>query len=167
MVMRNLSDENEVRRQLAMQQMQRNQEQMQKIQGANQQPVRVPPPLDANAVKVAAIPLKVGPGNAVVRHQSVLTPADPQFTGKPFKLFEVELEPKRKYQIELASQQMDSFLRLYGPNGEPLRENDDFKGLDSGIVFTPDKAGRYKIHATVLGRLNNGPAPFALTIRAD
>ena len=63
---------------------------------------------------------------------------------------------------------MDSFLRLYGPQGEPLQENDDFRGMDSGIRFTPEQAGVYKIHATVLNHLNNNrPAGFTLTIRPE
>jgi hypothetical protein len=168
-----LARENAVRRDVAVQQAQGNQQQMQKIQAANggiPQPMNppVPPPLDAGVRNAPARRLDIGPGNAAVTHEDALTAADPQFTGKPFKAFLVNLEPGRKYQIELSSQQMDSFLRLYGPNGEPLCENDDFKGLDSGIIWRPDRAGAYTIHATVLGQLrDNRPAPFKLTIRAD
>lgn len=154
----------EAARQQAVLQVQRNQQQQLKIQ-ANGMNVRVPPPLDAGARNVPATPLTLA--DAAVTHRNTLTPADPPFTGKPFKLFTVDLEPGRRYQIELASAQMDSFLRLYGPDDEPLQENDDFAGLNAGIVFTPDVAGTYKIHATVLGPRHNGPAPFTLTIRAD
>ena len=165
--------ENEARQEMARQQVRLNQERQRLIQQQmnqerqQQMNKRVPPPLDEGARKVPAIALDLGPGNAIA-HQGVLTNADPRFANKPFKSFEVDLQAGRRYQIELASQQMDSFLRLYGPGGEPLLENDDFKGLDSGIAFTPDRAGKYQVHATVLTALRNDmPAPFTLTIRAD
>jgi hypothetical protein len=124
------------------------------------------PPMDPNAANVPAVKLELHEGG-VVQHANVLTPNDPKFTNKPFKAFEVNFEQGKTYQIDMVSTQIDSFLRLYGPNNEPIASNDDSGGnLNSRIVFTANATGAHKIHATVFGALQPGRAGnFALTVR--
>ena len=129
-------------------------------------PMRVPPPLDQAAQNAPVIKAAIGEGG-VFATNNVLLPTDPMFAGKPLKRYEIELEQGKTYQLDLVAQgQFDAWLRVYGPNGEPIAEDDDSGGnLNSRIVVHVANGGAHTIHATVLGGVQPGRGNYSLTVR--
>jgi thiol-disulfide isomerase/thioredoxin len=59
------------------------------------------------------------------------------------------MKSDRKYRIDMASKDLDSFLRLEDRAGKQLAMDDDSGGnLNARIVYVPDKPGNYRIIAT-------------------
>jgi hypothetical protein len=96
-------------------------------------------------------------------------PNDPIRENRPHKPFTVQLVKGKTYVIDLQSNEMDSYLFLYDPNGIRVAEDDDsgggFTGLDSRIHYTPNQTGNFVVSASVLGGVNGGGANFTLTVR--
>jgi hypothetical protein len=93
-----------------------------------------------------------------------LTNADPKDakTSGPAKIYEVELAAGTDYQIDLVSNDFDSFLRVLDKNGKELAFDDDSGGaLNARLTFTPPDAGTYRIVAASLGE---GAGDFTLSI---
>lgn len=68
-----------------------------------------------------------------------------------YKLFTVNLEEGKTYQIDHRSKDFDAYLFLEDPAGAKLAEDDDSGGgLDSRIVYKAAKTGDYRIIATTL-----------------
>jgi hypothetical protein len=79
----------------------------------------------------------------------------------PSKIYEVELAANA-FQIDLVSNDFDSFLRVLDKNGKELASDDDSGGgLNARLTFTPPAAGTYRIVATSLGA---GTGAFTLSI---
>lgn len=53
--------------------------------------------------------------------------------------------------IDMESEQGDTFLMLYGPEGDRIASNDDYEGLDSHIEAELPETGEYTIIATSFG----------------
>jgi hypothetical protein len=105
----------------------------------------------AKALKLA---LRKGKGGATGK----LSNADPE------RLYAVELSANHTYRIDMKSQDLDSFLRLEGPDGDKVAEDDDSgEELDARIVYRCTRAGTYHITATTAGPPGNLGA-FELTI---
>src|SRR5205823_1634775 len=89
--------------------------------------------------------------------------ADPVLGGKNCKVYQVQLEAGRRYQIDMSSGEFDSFLYLYGPQNQFLTLDDDGGGYPSArIVWTPTATGPHRIYATYFG---GGQGTFNLSIR--
>lgn len=67
------------------------------------------------------------------------------------KLYTIKMEAKKRYQIDMASKTLDSYLRLEDATGKELAKDDDSGGgLNARIVFTCPAGGNYRIYATTL-----------------
>jgi predicted Zn finger-like uncharacterized protein len=102
------------------------------------------------------------------RHDNHLANNDPQLANKYYKLYVVPLEKGKTYQIDMASPQFDSFLRLLSPEGKVLAQDDDGAGagFDARIIFQPVATGKHKIVATSFNFAGEPgtQGPFTLTI---
>ena len=57
----------------------------------------------------------------------------------------------QRLRIEMTSSDIDSYLRLLGPDGALVATNDDAMGRDAAITFRVPAAGRYTVVATSFG----------------
>lgn len=89
---------------------------------------------------------------AVVHQGQVLaTDGRDPVQNHPAKVHVIELKGGKTYVIDLLSQ-WDNFLRIEGPNGAALADDDDGgEGLNARIVFACPADGRYRIIATSFG----------------
>lgn len=79
------------------------------------------------------------------------------------KIYSYKMAAGRAYRISLVSNRFDCYLRLEDSKGRQLAANDDGgAGLNSKIVFTPTKAGTYKVIATSLR--GGATGAFTLTV---
>jgi hypothetical protein len=97
--------------------------------------------------------LKLNNGTASVTGN--LTDADPRdkmHKQSPSKVYTVNLNAGKMYQIDMESQQVDPFLVLQKASGEMVAANDDvgFGNLNSRINYQCTQAGQYRIVATCL-----------------
>jgi hypothetical protein len=113
--------------------------------------------------------LPPGQGNVLLNQQARLNANDPRRENKPHKAFTVQLEKGKTYVITLMSNEMDSYLFVYDPQGLKIAEDDDsgggFTGLDSRIHLTADRTGNYVIACTVLGGVPPNGANFTINVR--
>jgi hypothetical protein len=106
-----------------------------------------------------------------VRIESQLMRDDPRdhpnggYGTTPSKAYTVRFEAEQTYRIDLTSRRFDSYLRLEGPDGQTVAENDDSdEGLDARIVFRCRAPGAYRIIVkTVANSWKFGD--FALTVQ--
>ncbi len=122
-----------------------------------------------------AVNLVQGPGtkislvNGMFVHTNKLTPADPVDPKEiqcRCKLYQVDMQPGRHYQIDLESSEFDAYLRVENTAGGVLAENDDIQpgvNLNSRIFFTPDRPASYVVIATTFNKAAFGT--FTLRIR--
>jgi hypothetical protein len=84
----------------------------------------------------------------------------------PSKTYTVKLQAGKTYQIDMASKEVDSYLRLEDAGGLRLAENDDFgNGLDSRIVFPCPRDGDYRVVAMTLPGALPPTGNFTLTVQ--
>jgi hypothetical protein len=119
--------------------------------------------LTVKEVIVPSVALKLEKGLAT--YEGNLAKTDHRFRGqKVHKLFTVELEAGRTYQIDQVSRQFDAYLYLEDPAGVIVGEDDDSGGnLNARIIYKADKAGKYHIVATSFNGATAGA--FTLTVR--
>jgi serine protease Do len=106
-----------------------------------------------------------------VRIESRLTKDDPKdygsggYSSTPSRAYTVRFEAEQTYRIDLTSRRFDAFLRLEGPDGKMVAENDDSdEGLDARIVFRCRTTATYRIIVkTVASPWKFGD--FALTVQ--
>lgn len=82
--------------------------------------------------------------------QSELDENDPQagFLRGYYEPVTFDGESGQSVTIDMSSGQGDTYLMLYGPDGNRIAENDDFDGLNSRIEATLEEDGEYTIIAT-------------------
>jgi tetratricopeptide (TPR) repeat protein len=82
------------------------------------------------------------------------------------QVHEMKLQAGKTYVIDMKSTELDSYLKLFGPTGKLVAENDDIapNNLDSRIIFTPNEDGVYRITATSFQERGRGA--YTLTVRA-
>src|SRR5262249_51894021 len=74
----------------------------------------------------------------------------------PARAYTLDLVAGKTYQIDLSSREFDSLLRLEGPAGDQVAQDDDSGGnLDARIVYRCTQTGRYRVIATTLNRGGN------------
>ena len=84
-------------------------------------------------------------------------------TGSVCKVYILNLSAGKTYQIDMKSQQIDSYLRLENATGKQLAQDDDSGGYpDARIIFQCREAGTYRIVATTFVQALGG---FTLTVR--
>src|SRR5262249_24744674 len=101
--------------------------------------------------------------------ESTLSKEDPKDYGStsqvPSRAYAVKMEIGETYHIDLSSKKFDAFLRLQGPNGETVAENDDGgEGLDARIGYRCTTAGTYYVVAKSIVNPNKFGA-FTLAIQ--
>jgi hypothetical protein len=73
------------------------------------------------------------------------------------KVYMVNLEAGKRYQIDMTSSQVDAFVRLEDAKGEQLAQDDDGGGGNNArILFRPLQSGRYRIIATTFADAQTG-----------
>lgn len=116
--------------------------------------------------KDKAVELKFKDGAVSVN--TSLGAKDPLYKEKrPHKLYAVNLEEGKTYQIDMISkdqQSLDPYLFLLNPEGKEVASDDDGGGeLQSRIVYKATKAGRYRIVCTHFGDVGTGD--FTLSVK--
>jgi predicted Zn finger-like uncharacterized protein len=120
--------------------------------------------------KPGAIRLQMANGQASVGAQLTFQdPVDPTAPGCRAKLYQIDLQAGRTYQIDMVSPNpnvLDPFLRIEDMNGRELAQDDDSGGnLNARIIFSPPVTGSYIIYATTFR--DNTTGPFTLTVREN
>lgn len=104
-------------------------------------------------------------GREILRQDVALTDQDMKdpARGSPAKVFTVNLQAGRTYQIDMVSKAFDCHLRVENAAGEEVARNDDGPNgnVDSQIVSNCTAGGQYRIYA---GRLVLGEGPFTLRV---
>ena len=94
---------------------------------------------------------------------------DKLYDKKHHKVFVVELEAGKGYQIDMKSKQVDSYLFLESPDGKVVAKDDDSGGeRDARVNYKATVSGKYKIIATHFEKPFNGYdkfGEFTLTVR--
>ena len=104
--------------------------------------------------------LKLNKGKASVA--SAIIGNDPVYMGKKHKMFLVELEAGKSYQIDLTSQAFDPYLFLEDPDGKLLARDDDGGGFPNArITIKANAKGKHRIITTYFG---GGAGDFNLTV---
>jgi predicted Zn finger-like uncharacterized protein len=124
---------------------------------------------DPNFAKAPVINVNLDPKGGVFTNANSLLPGDTRLSGRPAKVYQVNMEQGKTYHIDLIannSQQMDAFLRLVDPQNVQVAVDDDGGGnLNSRIVFTARQTGPHKIIATCLFFHGQPNMPYTLTVR--
>jgi Bacterial pre-peptidase C-terminal domain len=111
---------------------------------------------------IPSVALKLEKGQAT--HNGNLAKTDFRFRGqKPHKLYTIEMEAGKTYQIDQLSRAFDAYLYLEDPDGAIVGEDDDSGGnLNARIIYKAAKAGKYHIVATTY---DGRTGAFTLTVR--
>jgi hypothetical protein len=94
-----------------------------------------------------------------------LTPKDEAYQGRKHKLFLVEMEAGKTYQIDMRSSNFDSYLFFESPNKKLLAQDDDSGGFPHArIIHKATETGKHRIIAT---HYSNGGTlgEFTVTVR--
>jgi hypothetical protein len=120
---------------------------------------------DKNAPPDAGKVVELKSKNGLASYKGTLEKDDPQYMKKISKIFTIEFEADKTYQIDHMSMEFDAYLYLLSPDGKLVLAQDDDggEGLNSRIVFKAEKAGVYRIVATSLGGTRTGE--FTFTVR--
>lgn len=100
-----------------------------------------------------------------IRVDDMLTANDPPdpMRRRNCKIFQVKFEAGKTYQIDLESRAFDAYLRLEGPTGQTLAQDDDGgEGLNSRIIIQAPQTGIFRVFAQHLG---GGYGAFTLKVR--
>jgi hypothetical protein len=89
-------------------------------------------------------------------------PVDP-VRQHPAKIHDVKLDKGKLYQIDLISDDFDSYLRLVNAAGVEVAQDDDGGGnLNSKILYRPTEDGNFKIYVTTFG---GGTGNYVLKVK--
>jgi hypothetical protein len=108
-------------------------------------------------------------GQMVFKVDDRLTDADPKDDkgrNSPIKTYPVKFQAGKTYQIDMMSSELDSLVRLEGPNGV-FFEDDDAGGFPNArLVYECHAGGEYRITALrVPGSKNRSIGSFTLTVQ--
>jgi thiol-disulfide isomerase/thioredoxin len=126
----------------------------------------------AGAGWLAASAATAGEKSKGLKVESELNADDPKDEKSPIaqmrnqhrKVYPFKMTAGRKYQIDMESPEIDSFLRLEDPTGKQVAFHDDIdfpKNLNARIIHVAEKDGEYKIIAT---HANPKLGKFTLTV---
>jgi hypothetical protein len=104
---------------------------------------------------------------SILNVKDTLNQNDKAYAGagnKKHKLFHVNLEAGKTYQIDMKSRAFDSYLFFESPGGKLLAQDDDSGGFpDARIIHKATETGKFRIICTYFG--NAGVGEFNLTVR--
>jgi hypothetical protein len=103
-------------------------------------------------------------GQAVNDRLTDFDPIDPRHN-TPCKTYTVRLQGARIYQIDMVSAEIDSYLRLEGPLGIQMEDDDGGGNLNARITFACPADGDYRITATNVVALKPRTGSFTLTVQ--
>ena len=90
---------------------------------------------------------------------------DKAYNGRKHKMFLVDMEAGKTYQIDMKSTNFDSYLFFESPDGKLLAQDDDSGGYpDARIIHKADKTGKYRVIASHFGNGGN-LGEFTITVR--
>lgn len=90
------------------------------------------------------------------RDEGTLTQESPKDKGDPYRAYSIRFETGRVYRIDMTSKAIDSHLRLEGPDGKELAQDDSSGGgLDARITHLCRVTGTYRIVASSKARLGS------------
>jgi len=101
-----------------------------------------------------------------IRIEDKLSQDDPKdrVRDAPCKIHLIRMQVGMNYQIDMVSNQFDSYLRLEDARGRQLAEDDDSGGnLNARIIFDCPKDGQYKVICTAFAA--NGAGNYVLTVK--
>jgi Bacterial pre-peptidase C-terminal domain len=123
--------------------------------------VSLPHVLAQEGKKPATVTLK--DGKAVVQSSLKSEDDKDKVQKQPCKVFTVDLQSGKNYQIDMVSKEIDSYLRLEDSAGKQLAKDDDSGGfVNARIKFHCPADGVYQVICTTF---NGGTGPFTLTIK--
>jgi hypothetical protein len=97
-------------------------------------------------------------------NSSSLTSRDPLVQGKHYKVYSVQFQQGQSYQLDMASNQLDSFLFVLNPNNRTVAADDDGgEDLNASLRYQARETGMHRIVATSFEPRMTGS--FTLTIR--
>jgi serine protease Do len=117
---------------------------------------------------VKLIELAAPAANKATEFQGPLAPQDPLDKSRnvPSRIHTVDLKADKTYVFDLISSDFDAYLRLEGPDGANLAEDDDGGGnLNSRITHQVRTAGRYRLVAMPLSGVRGGQYTLRVTER--
>ena len=90
---------------------------------------------------------------------------DGAYMGRKHKLFIVEMEAGKTYQIDMVSTAFDSYLFFESPDNKLLAQDDDSNGYpDARIIHKTTQTGKFRVIASHFGNPGVG-GQFTITIR--
>jgi hypothetical protein len=100
-------------------------------------------------------------GDLVLNVNDTLNQNDGAYQGRKHKVFTVELEAGKTYQIDMRSANFDSYLFFESPDKRLLAQDDDSGGYpDARIIYRATETGKFRVIAShfgapgVLGQFN-------------
>jgi hypothetical protein len=128
---------------------------------------RAPAVQDNEEKPKAEAPAKAAKGGVILDKKDKLTDDDPKDkvrSDSHAKKYKVKFTKGKTYQIDMMSKDLDSYLRLEGPGGEQVAEDDDGgDGLNARIRYKAPNSGTYTVIATSYDAGETGP--FHLVVR--
>jgi hypothetical protein len=87
--------------------------------------------------------------------------------GAHVHVYRVTLDASRRVRVHLRSQEVDPLVRLTGPSGQTLENDDAFPNstLDAMLDFVPPESGTYELRATTAGPNQRGAYTISVTER--
>ena len=125
------------------------------LRGSYDSTFELPPFGDVSVAPVRPPQILSGPRakrlHLVLEKSETLTNSDPldRVRDRPSKFYMLKMMPGKKYVIDMMSTEFDSYLRLEGPDGVEIDQDDDSGGnLNVRIRFLCKNEGEHKVIAT-------------------
>ncbi len=104
-------------------------------------------------------------GDIVLNVNDGLNQNDGVYQGRRHKVYLVEMEAGKTYQIDMRSTNFDSYLFFESPNKKLLAQDDDSGGFpDARIIYRATEAGKFRVIASHFGG-GGALGQFTITIR--
>jgi hypothetical protein len=104
-------------------------------------------------------------GDTVLTVNDALNQNDAVYMGRMHKVFLVEMEAGKTYQIDMVSTNFDSYLFFESPGKNLLAQDDDGGGYpDARIIHKATETGKHRIIASHFGNGGN-LGQFSITVR--
>jgi hypothetical protein len=102
-------------------------------------------------------------GDTVFKVNDALNQNDGIYQGRRHKVYTIDLEAGKTYQIDMCSGNFDSYLFFENPGGRLLAQDDDSGGYpDARIIYRATETGKFRIIASHFG---NGGVFGQFTVR--
>jgi hypothetical protein len=96
------------------------------------------------------------PGDTVFNVSDTLGQNDGLYQGRRHRVYEVELQAGKTYQIDMKSTNFDSYLFFESPTKQLLAQDDDSGGYpDARIIYKATQNGKFRVIASHFGNGGN------------